>query len=279
MIGELLRFAESAGSVLKPISPNSANIGVMRTLALFTFLLIFLGVADAKPDRCRHSRALARVDACPLFDPRQAWLEVRTALGIYQAERFGAADECATRAEQLARSWRLLRLVELPGIGNAAGYVDRQIANTAFDPGLGAAVPAQYVQGRRTLLLGPAFFDLENVSDAERAAVLLHEARHAAPGGYHHTICGAASTMAWRVLCDRRFSADLVSDRAGPWSLEVVFLSLLGEVQRCIGRDYLETRIQMRLAGAFGRVDAAERKALRAAVMAARNTARAKNPD
>jgi hypothetical protein len=252
----------------------------MRVIAVGLLMSLSLPAAEAfaAAAPCRDNGAAMRVGTCPVAAQALAWMRIRQALGIGQANAFGAPDACGTQAQKLAHAWQLLESVELPGLGNAAGYVDRSIDSAAFDGGLGTAVRAQYVQGRRTLLLGPALFD-PALGDAERAAVLLHEARHAAPGGHRHVLCGARSSMAWRPMCDRRFDTDLAGARAGPWSLEVVFLSLLREARPCLGRADLDARIRTRLAGAFGVVAEDQRKALRALVRAHRRLKRRQPAD
>ncbi len=192
MIGDLLRFAESGDC-----DDDSGSICSMRKSHLVCGLLLSLATLTSALAACPLSPAARRGNACQLPVSTESWQEVQRALGIYQAERFGPPGDCDAPAQDLMQAWRLLRMIDLPGIGNAADYVDRHISSLAYDVRLGGGVRAQFVHGRNTLMLGSAFFDAPNASDAERAGTLLHEARHASSPRYRHVLCDAESNMAW----------------------------------------------------------------------------------
>jgi hypothetical protein len=226
-------------------------------------LLSLLGCVTAYAQDRYSPAELRRSPMCRRAVQVEPWLVVQQALGIFAAERFGSPDDSEARARDLVNSWRLLRIVDLPGIGNAADYVDKQISSTAYDARLGASTNAQYISGRDTLMLGPAFFESAHASDFERAASLLHEARHAADARYRHVLCGTNSAMAWMPMCDQRFVAAPGDEKAGPWSLEVVFLSLLRATDLCLNGDQLQRQINGRLENVFRIVGSDQRKALR----------------
>ncbi len=193
----------------------------------------------------------------------ESWDQVRDALGVYEPERFGKPGDCDAPARKLVKAWSLLRLIDLPGVGNAAEYVDRNIDSSALDTRLNNVL-AQYVHGSDTLMLAPAFFESEDSSDAERAGTLLHEARHASSRRYKHVICGAnSSRLAWTQRCDHRFSAALDDPRAGAWSFEVVFHALLQDAEPCLDQQLMARRIEGKLAAVFRIVTREQRRALR----------------
>lgn len=200
------------------------------------------------------------------------WATLRRELGIYQPERFGRSGECMSPARKLIKAWSLLRLVELPGVGNAADFVDQHIDSMAYDPRLTGGVRAQFVQGTNTLMLGDEFFDSPNTSDAERAGTLLHEARHASDRRFRHVICSDRSSMAWMQRCDHRFIADTSDPRSGAWSYEVVFHALLRDADACLDREAMQRRIDSKLKSAFRIVAPDQRKQLRAFVKAAHDS-------
>jgi hypothetical protein len=208
--------------------------------------------ADARRDR-----------TCQFPVHVESWDEVQGALGVYAPERFGRPGDCEAPARKLVKAWSLLRLVDLPGVGNAADFVDRHISSSALDPRLGGGVRAQFVHGSDTLILAPAFFESDTSSDAERAGTLLHEARHASDRRYKHVICGADSSLAWTLRCDHRFVAALDDPRAGAWSFEVVFHALLRDVEPCLDQDLMARRIESKLSAVFRIVTREQRKALR----------------
>lgn len=242
----------------------------MSKSRLVPTLLMSFALMTSALAACPLSPTARRGGACQLPLRAETWQEVQRALGVYQAERFGRPGDCNAPARDLMQAWRLLRMVDLPGIGNAAEYVDRNISSLAYDTRLFGGVRALFVQGRDTLMLGPAFFDSPNASDAERAGTLLHEARHASDVRFRHVLCGAESTMAWTPHCDHRFVAAVDDAKAGAWSLEVVFHSLLREAAPCLDRELLARRIDAKLESAFRIVSDEQREALRTLVKAAR---------
>jgi hypothetical protein len=203
----------------------------------------------------------------------ESWDQVRGALGVYEPERFGILDDCEAPARKLVKAWSLLRLIDLPGVGNAAEYVDRNIDSSALDMRLGD-VRAQYVHGSDTLMLAPAFFESETSSDAERAGTLLHEARHASGRRYKHVICGANSSLGWTQRCDHRFFPALNDPRAGAWSFEVVFHALLRDAEPCLSQEQMARRLESKLSAVFRIITREQRKALRHHVRWAKQVSR-----
>jgi hypothetical protein len=245
----------------------------LRSLAVLLALAIMMPAGAVCPltpagEDSRHG------ETCRFPVHTESWDAVQTALGVYAPERFGKPGDCEAPARKLVKAWSLLRLVDLPGVGNAADYVDRNISSSALDARLGGGVRAQYVHGSDTLMLGTAFFDSPNASDAERAGTLLHEARHASGRRYKHVLCGADSAMAWTQRCDHRFIAALDDPLAGAWSFEVVFHALLQQAEPCLDQDLMDRRIEGKLLGAFRVVAREQRKALRAHVRWAKQVSR-----
>jgi hypothetical protein len=226
-------------------------------------ILIALGAMTMAHAACPLTPAASRRHAvCQFPVHTESWDEVRAALGVYEPERFGAPGDCEAPARKLVKAWSLLRLIDLPGVGNAAEYVDRNIDSSALDSRLDG-VRAQYVHGSDTLMLTRGFFESENASDAERAGTLLHEARHASDRRFKHVICGADSSLAWTLRCDHRFVAALDDPRAGAWSYEVVFHALLRDAEPCLDQELMARRIEAKLAAVFRIVTREQRRALR----------------
>lgn len=272
IIGDLPAFAEriDAGAESGSIRPMSI------ILRMFGFAVMFAAASPpmAAPAACPFTPVPTfRPRACQLPPNDVSWSEIRRALGVYRPERFGRSGDCQSPARKLIQAWSLLQRVELPGLGNAADYVDQNISSLAYDPRLASGLRAQYVQGTNTLLLGDEFFDSPNASDAERAGTLLHEARHAADRRYRHVICSDRSSLAWTQRCDHRFIAAPADPRAGAWSLEVTFHALLREIVPCLDRELMQRRIDSKLSAAFRIVTKAERSQLRVLAKAGRDAA------
>lgn len=246
---------------------------ILRSVALFSALAV-MAPAWAVCPLTPMAEGSGRGKVCQFPVYIESWDAVQTALGVYEPARFGRPGDCEAPARKLVKAWGLLRLVDLPGVGNAADYVDQHISSSALDTRLGGGVRAQYVHGNNTLMLGTAFFDSPSASDAERAGTLLHEARHAADRRYKHVLCGSGSSMAWTQRCDHRFMADLADPIAGAWSYEVVFHALLRQAEPCLDRDLLDRRIEGKLRGAFRVVSREQRRALSAHVRWAKQVSR-----